>query len=99
MSPLSWHVYMIRCKDDTLYTGISTDVERRFQDHASGRGAKYFRSHQPERIVYLESGHSRSSASKREMEIKGFTRAEKIALTKREPFLHKHLSKQNKTTL
>lgn len=69
-SALNWSVYMIRCHDDSLYTGISTDVERRFKQHETGVGAKYFRAHKPEQIVYEEMGHDRSSASKREAEIK-----------------------------
>lgn len=69
-SELNWCVYMIRCCDQSLYTGITTDVARRFNQHLSGAGAKYFRAHKPEQVVYAETGHSRSSASKREAEIK-----------------------------
>jgi len=76
----NWHVYMILCSDDTLYTGISTDVERRFLEHKNLRGAKYFRGRQPVKIVYLESAHSRSSASKTEAKIKNFTRKKKLLL-------------------
>ncbi|MBW2185045.1 MAG: GIY-YIG nuclease family protein [Deltaproteobacteria bacterium] len=61
---------MIRCHDESLYTGITTDVARRFKQHQSGVGAKYFRAHKPEQVVYQEMGHDRSSASKREAEIK-----------------------------
>lgn len=75
---MNWHLYMIRCSDDTLYTGITTDIKRRFDQHASGRGAKYFRGRQPIEIVYEESGHTRSSAARREAEIKMLTRAEKL---------------------
>lgn len=78
---MNWHVYIILCSDNTLYTGITTDPERRFEQHATGRGAKYFRGRQPLRVVYRESGHSRSSAGRREAEIKGMTRAEKFTLT------------------
>ena len=67
---MNWQVYIILCSDDSLYTGISTDVKRRFAQHASGRGAKYFRSCSPCRIVYLECNHDRSSASSREVQIK-----------------------------
>jgi putative endonuclease len=77
---LNWQVYIIICSDNTLYTGISTDVSRRFQQHATGLGAKYFRGRQPVQVVYQESGHTRSTASRREMEIKTLTRAEKCAL-------------------
>jgi len=72
-----WQVYIILCSDNSLYTGISNDVERRFQEHASQRGARYFRGRQPERLVYLESGHDRSSASKREAVIKKLKRPDK----------------------
>lgn len=65
-----WHVYMILCSDDSLYTGITTDVERRFDQHAAGTGAKYFRGRQPCRLVFVERGHDRSSASRREAQIK-----------------------------
>jgi len=77
---MHWNVYMILCSDGSLYTGISTDVQRRFAQHAAGRGAKYFRGRSPSRIVYLESGHDRSSASHREMAIKKLALAEKRAL-------------------
>ena len=67
---MNWSVYMILCSDDSLYTGITTDMERRLAQHASQRGAKYFRGREPGPVVYLEAGHNRSSASKREAEIK-----------------------------
>ena len=67
---MNWQVYIILCTDDSLYTGITTDVERRFAQHAVGTGAKYFRGHAPRKLVYLERGHDRSSASRREAEIK-----------------------------
>ena len=76
-----WQVYIILCSDDSLYTGITTDLERRFCQHARGSGAKYFRGRQPIRVVYSEGGHSRSSAGKREAEIKSLSRPEKILLT------------------
>ena len=77
---MNWYVYIILCSDNSLYTGITTDVERRFQQHADGIGAKYFRGRQPAQVVYQEGGHTRSTASKRELEIKTLTRAEKLAL-------------------
>lgn len=67
---MNWQVYIILCTDDSLYTGITTDVERRFGQHLAGTGAKYFRGHSPRRLVYVEGGHDRSSASRREAEIK-----------------------------
>ena len=84
MSPVDstdWSVYIIRATDGALYTGITTDVERRWSEHVSGKkGAKYFRGRKPEALVFTETGHSRSSASKREFEVKKLTRAEKLAL-------------------
>lgn len=77
---MNWHIYIILCSDDSLYTGITTDIERRLRQHATGRGAKYFRGRQPRRLLYLESGHTRSSACKREAEIKGMKRADKCLL-------------------
>jgi putative endonuclease len=73
-------VYIIRCSDDSLYTGITTDVERRLQEHASGRGAKYFRGRKPEAVVFVEQDHTRSSASIREAQIKQMSRVEKERL-------------------
>lgn len=77
---MSWLVYIILCTDDTLYTGITTDIERRMRQHATGRGAKYFRGRQPKELFYLEGGHDRSTASKRELFIKGMKRADKERL-------------------
>ncbi|MFK5927632.1 MAG: GIY-YIG nuclease family protein [Desulfuromusa sp.] len=67
---MHWQVYIILCSDDSLYTGITTNIQRRFMQHASGRGAKYFRRCSPCRVVYLEIDHDRSSASCREAQIK-----------------------------
>jgi putative endonuclease len=77
---MNWQVYIILCTDDSLYTGITTDPERRFRQHAKGAGAKYFRGRQPVRIVYHEGGHTRSSAARREAEIKSISREEKLLL-------------------
>ena len=71
---------MIHCTDGSLYTGISTDVERRYIEHTDQKGAKYFRWRKPRELVYQESGHDRSSASKREIEIKKLSRADKVLL-------------------
>jgi putative endonuclease len=77
---VNWQVYIIRCSDETLYTGITTDIERRMREHAQGRGAKYFRGRQPVELLYLEGGHDRSSASRRELAIKKLKRVEKQGL-------------------
>lgn len=76
-----WIVYMIRASDHTLYTGITTDVARRFSEHANGKGAKYFHAgRQPEQLVYIEVCHDRSSASRREAAIKKLSRREKCLM-------------------
>jgi putative endonuclease len=76
-----WSVYMIECDDGTLYTGVSTDVERRFQEHLDGgRGAKYFAGRKPVGIVFREDGHTRSSACQREAAIKKLSREKKLTL-------------------
>jgi putative endonuclease len=81
---MSWQVYMILCSDNSLYTGISNDAERRMLQHAGQRGAKYFRGRQPEQLVYLESGHDRSTASQREAAIKKLRRIDKERLIQSE---------------
>ena len=75
-----WFVHMIHCTDGSLYTGISTDVEKRYTQHETQKGAKYFRGRKPKQLVYQESGHDRSSASKREIEIKKLSRVNKMQL-------------------
>ncbi|MDD5412189.1 MAG: GIY-YIG nuclease family protein [Methylobacter sp.] len=77
---MNWQVYIILCTDDTLYTGITNDVARRFNQHVDKQGAKYFRGRQPKQLVYVEPGHDRSSASKREVVIKKLPRLEKLQL-------------------
>ena len=77
---MNWQVYIILCTDNSLYTGITTDIERRLAQHGSARGAKYFRGRRPRRVVYLEGGHTRSTASKREAAIKKLPRADKDRL-------------------
>lgn len=77
---MTWQVYIILCSDNTLYTGITTDIDRRLREHAAGTGAKYFRGRRPEKLFYLEGGHDRSNAGKREIEIKKMKRADKCLL-------------------
>ena len=78
---MNWLVYIILCTDDTLYTGITNDIKRRLVQH-SGRaaGARYFRARKPVRVVYIERGHTRSSASRREAVIKKMRRSDKERL-------------------
>jgi putative endonuclease len=77
---MSWQVYIILCSDDSLYTGITTDIGRRFSQHHEGRGAKYFRARRPLEVVYLEKGHTRSTACKREIQVKKMMKTEKCRL-------------------
>lgn len=75
-----WTVYVILCSDNSLYTGITNDLIRRFSQHGTARGAKYFRGRQPVKVVYAEAGHTRSSASKRELAIKKLKPADKLRM-------------------
>jgi len=78
---MPYFVYIVVCKDGAFYTGYTRDVEARMKLHRLGRGAKYVRTHPPERVVYLEKFETRSGAMKREQEIKKLTREEKLKLT------------------
>jgi putative endonuclease len=75
-----YFVYILRCSDDSLYTGITTDVARRFAEHVAGTGAAYTRSHKPVAVVYTESTEGRGAAQKREAEIKRMTKKNKQLL-------------------
>ncbi len=77
---MNWKVYIISCSDNSLYTGITLDIDRRFSEHAGQLRAKYFRGRKPGKVVYLESGHTRSTASKREVAIKKLLRIDKLKL-------------------
>jgi len=74
------YVYVLRCGDDTLYTGYTTDVERRVAEHDAGEGAKYTRGRTPVELVHVETFASKSTAMSREYEIKQCSRAEKERL-------------------
>jgi predicted GIY-YIG superfamily endonuclease len=78
-----WFVYLLRCADGTLYTGITKDVNRRCQQHNAGTASRYTRSRLPVVVVYQEVRRSRSQALKREAAIKAMTRREKLALIRR----------------
>ena len=73
-------LYIIQCQDGSLYTGIARDVEKRLRQHKNGTGSKYVRAHLPFKLVYEEKYKDRSSASKRESEIKKMSRKEKEKL-------------------
>lgn len=82
----SWSVYILRCRDKSLYTGISTNVEKRLETHNQGKGAAYTRSRLPVLLLWQETNLSESAARKREAEIKHWTKREK------EDFLRMRLS-------
>lgn len=77
---MNYWVYILRCADDTLYTGISNDVEKRIATHNEGSGAKYTRSRRPVTLLYSEECADKSAALRREIEIKKLSRAKKLAL-------------------
>jgi predicted GIY-YIG superfamily endonuclease len=79
----SWWVYILRCGDGSLYTGIALDVGARLAQHRAGTGARYTRGRQPLELVYREASPSRSSASRRELAIKRCSREQKLALIQR----------------
>lgn len=76
----NWYLYILRCGDGSLYTGITPDVAKRLAAHRAGKGAKYTRGRQPLELVYLENCGEHSSALRRELEVKALTRPEKQAL-------------------
>lgn len=76
----TWKLYILRCGDGTLYTGITTDVEKRLEAHRSGKGAKYTRGRGPLELMYREECGTHSDALKRELEIKALPREEKMKL-------------------
>lgn len=73
----TWYLYILQCKDGSLYTGITTDVEKRLAQHRQGKGAKYTRGRSPLELVYQETCADHSEALKRELFIKKLTRKEK----------------------
>ena len=96
-----WHVYMVRCSDGTLYTGIAKDLEKRVEAHNSGKdGARYTRSRRPVTLVYSEQVGSKSAAARLEYQIKKLPRAKKERLEKdrvrgAEGFVNVELRMQN----
>lgn len=76
----TWFVYILRCADGTLYTGITKDVARRCQQHNAGTASRYTRSRRPVKLVYQESQRNQSMALRREAAIKKLTRRQKWAL-------------------
>jgi putative endonuclease len=78
---MPWFVYMVRCRDGSLYTGITTDLDRRVAAHSAGKGARYTRSRRPVTLVYSRRARDKSSALRTEHRLKQLSRAEKLALT------------------
>ncbi len=76
----SWRVYILRCRDGSLYTGCTNDLAARLRQHAAGKGARYTRSRLPVNLVHVERAGNRSAALRREAQVKRLTRAEKLAL-------------------
>jgi len=76
---MAWYLYLLECKDRSIYTGIAVDVEKRFQQHASGKGARYTRAHAPLRLLATVEYPDRSSASKAEYAMKQLSPEEKRA--------------------
>lgn len=75
-----WYVYILRCSDNSLYTGSTTDISRRIKEHSYGSGGNYTRIRRPVKLVYKEAYPNRSKAQKREAEIKDLTKEKKLAL-------------------
>ncbi len=81
---MNWIVYILRCTDGTLYTGITNDLERRMAEHEAGQGAKYTKGRGPFKLVYQEICQDRGVASRREIEIKSLDRKAKLSLASTE---------------
>lgn len=77
---MSWVCYVLQCADDTFYTGITNDLEKRLAAHNAGEGAKYTRGRTPVKLAYCETCAGKSAALKREIDIKGLPRTKKLAL-------------------
>ncbi len=77
---MKYYLYILQTQDNTLYCGIARDVQKRFQEHLSGKGAKYTRAHKPVKIVYTKEFENRSEAQKEEYRIKHLSKEEKLKL-------------------
>ena len=85
MVNMQWSVYILLCKDNSFYTGITPNLERRFQEHKEGRGGRYTSLHKPLVIAYSENFVTRTDALQRERQIKGWSRKKKESLIKTMP--------------
>lgn len=81
----TWHVYLLRCRDGSLYTGYTNDLDTRLAAHNAGKGAKYTASRRPVELLYTESADLKSAAMQREFQIKRWARAKKEALVAANP--------------
>lgn len=73
-----WHLYLLRCRDGSFYAGITTDVERRFRQHAAGKGARYTRAHPPDCVLGSHAYPDRASAARAEHALKQLPKARKL---------------------
>ena len=80
MEEKNWSLYILRCGDGTLYTGIAVDIEKRFKAHCAGKGAKYTRGRGPLQLLYREFCGDHGTALRRELEVKALSRQEKEQL-------------------
>ncbi len=80
LSRRGWYVYIVRCSDKSLYTGVTSDIQRRLKEHNSGKGGRYTKSRAPVTLVYSEAYKTKSEALSRESQIKRWSRAKKKAL-------------------
>jgi len=85
---MKWIVYILECSDSSLYTGITTDLDRRLEEHRTGKGAKYTKHRRPLLVRYAECQDSKGAALKREAALKSLTRPEKLALCAGKPDRH-----------
>ncbi|MCH7519992.1 MAG: GIY-YIG nuclease family protein [Candidatus Dadabacteria bacterium] len=77
-----WYVYIVQCKDSSLYTGITSDVKRRVEEHNKGKGGRYTSTRRPVKLVHMEKCENRSKALFRELQIKHLPRSKKLSLFK-----------------
>lgn len=89
-----WYLYILKCCDKSLYTGIALNLQRRIKTHDNGNGGSYTRSRLPLSLVYFESYSTKSEALKRELQIKGWTRKKKLALIRQDLKALRNFSKK-----
>jgi putative endonuclease len=77
---MTWYFYILKCRDNSLYCGITNNVNERLREHSDGEGAKYTKTRLPVKLIYSEEHPDKSSACRREIEVKGWCREKKAAL-------------------